>query len=40
MEEIKTCSFMDQMYQSGDKICQDGRCVVCRNGEWEEEPVD
>jgi hypothetical protein len=37
--EIKTCSFMDEMYKSGDKVCQAGRCALCLDGEWEEQPI-
>lgn len=39
MEEFKTCSYMDEMYKSGDEVCQADRCVICRDGEWQEEPI-
>ncbi|SPF41607.1 hypothetical protein SBDP1_350015 [Syntrophobacter sp. SbD1] len=40
MEEFKTCSYMDQMYKSGDEFCFADRCVICRDGEWQEEPIN
>lgn len=40
IEDIKFCSYMDQMFKSGDRVCRDDRCAVCRDGQWEEEAVE
>jgi len=38
-EEIKTCSYMDEIYKGGDEVCHAGRCALCRDGEWEERRI-
>ncbi|MGO9016820.1 MAG: hypothetical protein ACLQVJ_00565 [Syntrophobacteraceae bacterium] len=40
MDEFKTCTYMDGIYKSGEELCcKADRCVVCRDGDLEEEPA-
>lgn len=33
----KTCVYKDQTYAEGMEVCLDDRCVVCSDGEWEDQ---
>lgn len=36
MAEKKSCKFAGFEYPDGSKICKTRKCVICKDGEWEE----
>ncbi len=36
MPEKQVCEFMGSNYTEGQEICEPEKCIVCRDGAWEE----
>ncbi len=34
--ESQDCAFRDETYSEGSEICELIRCIICRNGKWED----
>jgi hypothetical protein len=34
--ETNTCLLRDVKYKSGELVCEETRCFVCKDGNWEE----
>ena len=34
-QESQDCGLEDETYSEGSEICRIMRCVICRNGKWE-----
>ena len=34
--ESQDCGFRDETYSVGTEICELMRCMICRNGKWED----
>lgn len=31
-----SCTYEGEFFSNGEKLCVSDRCMVCRDGEWEE----
>lgn len=36
-KEEKTCIYKDQSHVEGSKVCLKDRCIVCKDGQWEDQ---
>ena len=38
MEETeKSCTYKNETYTEGMEVCLDDRCIVCKDGKWEDQ---
>jgi hypothetical protein len=38
--EGEKCTLSGKRFGAGEKICDDKKCYVCKNGDWEERFID
>jgi hypothetical protein len=39
-EDKNSCIYQDQVYPEESHVCGHQICIICKEGEWEELPVD
>jgi hypothetical protein len=39
MDKSRSCNYMGKRFKNGQAVCKPDRCIMCRDGVWNEEPV-
>jgi hypothetical protein len=39
MDEEKVCEYLESKYSEGQEVCEPEKCMVCRDGKWEDTQI-